>query len=69
MQLDMGACTKHWQERAMAERICAVDGKKKNIEGGKICEKGHFICRDHVYSGVIIIDERKCCPIDKTPLR
>ena len=36
----------------MAERICDVDDKKKNIEGGKACENGHFICKEHIYSGL-----------------
>jgi hypothetical protein len=54
---------------AMAERLCDVCGKKKDIEGGTTCEKGHFICKSDVYSGVIFISGKKHCPIDKTPLR
>jgi hypothetical protein len=53
----------------MAERICDVDGRKESLEGGKTCESGHFICKKHVYSGVILIDEKKRCPICKKPLR
>jgi hypothetical protein len=53
----------------VAERTCDVDGKKRSIEGGKTCENGHFICKDHVYSGIIIIDQRKHCPICRKPLR
>jgi len=26
----------------MAERICDACGKKKKLEGGKTCEKGHL---------------------------
>jgi hypothetical protein len=33
----------------MAERECAVNGKKKSISGGKICEKNHFICKDRAW--------------------
>ena len=53
----------------MAERICDACGKKRDVSGGKTCEKGHFICKDCVYSGVVIIDEKKYCPICKKPLR
>jgi hypothetical protein len=53
----------------MAERICSACGHEKNISGGKTCEKGHFICKSCVYSGVIIIDERKVCPVCEKPLR
>lgn len=53
----------------MAERVCDVDGKKEHIEGGRTCESGHFICKKHVYSGVIVIHEKKSCPICKKPLR
>jgi hypothetical protein len=53
----------------MSQRVCDVCGKKKDIEGGKTCEKGHFICKSDIYSGVIFISGKKHCPIDKTPLR
>lgn len=53
----------------MAKRICDVCGKDKDVSGGKTCEKGHFVCKDDVYSGVIIISERAHCPICKKPLR
>ena len=53
----------------MSERVCDVDGKKKPLSGGRTCESGHFICKDHIYSGVIFIDEKKVCPLCKKPLR
>src|SRR5271156_4228224 len=53
----------------MAKRICDVCGKDKDVSGGKTCEKGHFVCKDDVYSGVIIISEKAHCPICKKPLR
>lgn len=28
----------------MAKRICSSCGKEKEVSGGKVCEKGHFIC-------------------------
>lgn len=46
----------------MAERECAVNGKKKDITGGKICEDGHFICKDHAYG-------RKHCPLCRELLK
>jgi len=53
----------------MAKRICDVCGLNKDVEGGKTCEKGHFICKGCVYSGVIFISEKAHCPIDRKPLR
>lgn len=53
----------------MPKRICDVDGKERDIEGGKTCEKGHFICREHKYTGDIFTSERKRCPICGTALR
>ena len=53
----------------MAKRVCDVDGKEKDVSGGKTCENGHFICKDHVYSGVIFISEKAYCPLCKKPLR
>jgi len=52
----------------MAERICDCCGKKRNVSGGKTCEKGHFICQSCVVGG--IFDARRTqCPICKKPLR
>lgn len=59
-------CTR---EKSMAERVCDVCGKKKDMDGDKTCQKSHFICKSCVYSGVILISEKKHCPLDKTPLR
>ena len=28
----------------MPKRVCDVCGKNKDVSGGKICEKGHFVC-------------------------
>jgi hypothetical protein len=54
----------------MPERICDSCGKKKkDLAGGKTCELGHFICKECVYSGVILISEKKSCPLCKNPLR
>jgi hypothetical protein len=54
----------------MPKRICDVDGKEENIEGGKTCENGHFICKKHAYtSGLLGPSKRKVCPICKKPLR
>jgi lipopolysaccharide biosynthesis regulator YciM len=53
----------------MATRTCDSCGKMKDIAGGKTCEKGHFICKGCIYSGVVIISEKAHCPICKKPLR
>ena len=53
----------------MAKRTCVACGKERDVSGVKTCEKGHFICKDCVYSGVIFISEKAHCPIDKKPLR
>jgi len=53
----------------MAKRLCDVCGKDKDVEGGKTCQKGHFICKGCVYSGVIIISEKRYCPFDKSALK
>ena len=53
----------------MAERICDSCGKKKDVSGGKTCEKGHFICQSCVYGGGFFDSVRKQCPICKKPLR
>ncbi|MDD3427852.1 MAG: hypothetical protein PHR42_02795 [Caldisericia bacterium] len=56
----------------MAERICDCCGKKKDVEGGKTCENGHFICKSCVYEliGFLGIGPvRTTCPICHKPLR
>lgn len=32
-----------------SRRICDKCGKEKDIQGGKTCENGHFICHSCVY--------------------
>jgi hypothetical protein len=34
------------------KRICDNCGKEKDVEGGRTCENGHFICKDCVWAGV-----------------
>lgn len=55
----------------MAERVCDSCGKKRSLEGGKSCEKGHFICKTCVYqgSGILFTREKKTCPLCKTRLK
>lgn len=43
-------------------RTCDADGKQKDMFGGKVCEKGHFICKDHAYT-------RSTCPLCGTRLK
>ncbi len=44
-------------------RICDACGRKVELRGGKTCERGHFVCKDCVYSGVIVIHEKRACPV------
>lgn len=37
-------------------RVCSACGKDKDVSGGKICEKGHFVCKSCAY-------DRRYCPI------
>lgn len=53
----------------MSKRNCAKCGKDKEVEGGRICEKGHFICKSCVWETAgFLSDERKRCPLCKTKL-
>jgi len=52
----------------MAKRVCGECGRDKDVSGGKVCEKGHFICKECVYRGVFLISEKGHCPIYKKPL-
>ena len=53
----------------MAKRSCAKCGKEKDVEGARICEKGHFICKSCVWeTSGLLSGERKVCPLDKTRL-
>lgn len=46
----------------MAKRKCASCGKEKEVSGGKVCEKDHFICSS-------CASERQTCPLDKSKLK
>lgn len=52
----------------MAARTCDVCGKKKDLKGGKTCDKGHFVCEQCVGAGYFSSGVKQC-PIDKTPLK
>jgi hypothetical protein len=49
----------------MATRSCAKCGEEKNIQGGKICEKGHFVCKGCVNKGWTALTR---CPVCETRL-
>jgi len=55
----------------MPKRICDVCGKERDVEGGRTCEKGHFVCKDCVWSAPALIGttDRKYCPICNERLR
>jgi len=46
----------------MPRRTCDACGKEKDVYGGKVCEKGHFICSSCAYG-------RSTCPLCGKPLR
>lgn len=54
----------------MSKRSCASCGKEKELKGGRVCEKGHFVCRECVYKGsdFLFTHEKSKCPICKTKL-
>ena len=52
----------------MTKRTCDVCGKRKPRKGGKTCEKGHFVCADHITSW-FPSRSRKSCPLDNTRLK
>jgi hypothetical protein len=53
----------------MPKRICDVCGKEKDVSGGKTCEKGHFVCKGDIYTGLVFISEKTLCPICRKSLR
>lgn len=54
----------------MATRICDVCGKKKDLSGGKTCEKSHFVCSGCKSAGPwSLAYDKTQCPICKKPLR
>lgn len=55
----------------MAKRSCANCGKDKDIEGGRICEKGHFICKTCVNkdSDFFFSRPKTKCPVCGTKLK
>lgn len=50
----------------MPKRICSTCGNLKDVRGGKICETGHFICRDCIW---VRFFELKICPLCKKPMK
>lgn len=47
----------------MPRRICDACGKEKDVYGGKVCSKGHFIC-----SGCYMSGGSTKCPLCGMPL-
>ena len=51
------------------KRICDACGKEKELQYGKTCSSGHFICSScRGYTNMLSIP-RKTCPICKKDLR
>ena len=57
----------------MSERTCDACGKRKDVEGGKTCPNGHFVCKDCVWTTYgpfgLFVGEAKYCPLCKEDLR
>jgi hypothetical protein len=55
----------------MPQRTCDSCGKEKDVTGGRTCEKGHFLCKDCVWSAPALIGhtDRTSCPLCGKPLR
>ena len=51
-----------------AKRACAKCGKEKELEGGKVCEKGHFVCKACVGHDGFLSSASTKCPVCKTKL-
>lgn len=62
------ACQALSKGALMPTRVCAVCGNAKDLAGGMVCEKGHFIC--YVCSGkgkgVVFDYTISRCPVCKT---
>ncbi len=52
----------------MPRRTCDSCGKDKDVHGGKVCEKGHFVCSSCVHYD-FLGSIRTTCPICKKKLR
>lgn len=54
----------------MSKRICSCCGKEKEVAGGKVCEKGHFICYSCVHASDVLLSTsgKSSCPLCKTKL-
>jgi hypothetical protein len=54
----------------MAQRSCDVCGKQKDLEGGKTCENGHFVCKQCINKSAGIFSKPlDRCPLDKSKLK
>jgi hypothetical protein len=56
----------------MPKRTCDSCGIEKDIDGGKTCEKGHFICKSCIWEGTgggFFGDGKKYCPLCRNKLR
>ena len=49
----------------MPKRLCDSCGKEKDLSGGKVCSKGHFVCKEDYYR--IVLHGK--CPLCGEPLR
>jgi transposase-like protein len=54
----------------MQKRICDACGKERELKGGKVCDNGHFICKECLWkSAGLFGGPRKTCPLCDKPLR
>jgi hypothetical protein len=55
--------------KSMAERVCAKCGKSRKLEGAKICENNHFICKICVSETLgLFSGSRTKCPLCQNKL-
>jgi len=52
----------------MPKRKCAVCGKEKSVEWGKICQNDHFICRECVWISPGLLGVKRC-PLCNKPMK
>jgi hypothetical protein len=50
------------------KHYCIVCKKDRDMKNGKFCDKGHFICVKHIYTG-LPGGGLKSCPVDGTKLK
>ena len=55
----------------MATRTCDYKGHVRDLSGGRVCESGHFICKECVWGGPrrVLGGGMQTCPLCRKRLR